>query len=34
MNRLIYILEEKPEITTKSHLFDLSNVNIDTRPYI
>lgn len=34
MNRLIYILEETLEETMKSHLFDLSKVNVDTRPYI
>lgn len=31
MNRLIYILEEKKqEVTTKTHLFNLNKVNIDT----
>lgn len=32
MNRHVYILEEKPEITTKFHLFVLSKVDNDTMP--
>lgn len=31
MNRLIYILKESGAVTTKTHLFNLNKVNIDTR---